>query len=212
VVISAADVALEPRPDVLDEVGGSEDEFRMIAGLVTVAEEGVDAFVTGSGISADRAPPLYVPKDETVGRLLLAVMRHPDDDRPASPLKGAQYDLLIPEAALPEECLVDLDRARQMRAFIDQMVPEAAEPAPRGDGRDPAERAGGVEGDPSLPAYDEQIELAMRNLHPREPRDRGGAEGAAAFGAAVALLRPADVARAATRAEYALSERHPRYE
>ena len=86
---------------------------------------------------------------------------------------------------------------------------EAAEPAPSGDGRDARELAGGIEGDPLLPADDEEPELAIRDLHARKPGDRGSAERAAAAGAAIPLLRASDMIRPAARTKDAFPERHP---
>ena len=53
-VISSSNVAFKNRPDTLDPISRSKDEFRVVASLMDVAEELIYTLVTCGTIRVDR--------------------------------------------------------------------------------------------------------------------------------------------------------------
>lgn len=169
VVKRATDMTLQSRPDVLDEIRGSEDELRVIAGDVSVAEERVDAGIAGGGVGEHRRASPDVFEEEPVGRLLFAVScgtKH--HELPAS-LVRAEHDALIAMSLTTEERLVDLDLSFENGTGIGEIVAETAEPAADGDPRKAGDLDRGSEGHFSLPADDQQPELFPGNFLSGKP-------------------------------------------
>ena len=146
-MIRPSDESLEDGPDVLDVVGWSELPCAVVARAVDIAEELVDALIAHGTVGPDHGGRIHVIEEETVRRALVAVPCHADHDLLRGTFIGPEDDTLVPMPPSSEERFVHLHGALQFWAFVYQMLLEASEPTPHGDGRDAHDLGCGREGD-----------------------------------------------------------------
>lgn len=132
-VIRPPDKTLESRPNSLDPVGFPEDELRVIAGDMTIAEECVDTLITVRLVGRDGRSFLDMREQEAVGRFLVAFPAGPDHEFPGIALDRAQGDPFSAAASLAVKRLVRLDKCLEHRAHIREIPATTTEPAPDGD-------------------------------------------------------------------------------
>lgn len=173
----------------------------MVAFQVSVAEECINALIANGSVSGNSASCGHMLQEETIGRLLFAVVGHPDHDFLGASLIHTKHHLLVPMSFSADKSLIHLHKTLKRRAFIDEMVSKASEPASDSDMRESGDFLRGVEGCLLLPTDQEQPEFAKANLHRREPRSTGETKGVTTSWTAIALLRTTDMRAAAVWTE-----------